>query len=207
MPNLISLPIWCGLLFTCVASSSAESILPGSRSQAISPAPGRFGPKRTDPTQGIPKHAYSPFEDIGKPPAYTPAPDRDYPEGELVIKLAPNTKVDPAPRVAPAFNNADLSGRANVRRLTDSDSLNQALAAEGITELRPVFRDAKPPTAKAAIGQTAGPDLTRWYRARSKNTTREAIEKLVTDPAISIVEPNYIESVPKGRFLGCNQPG
>jgi hypothetical protein len=81
------------LLVSPALAASDPNLAGGAGKQ---PKPNRYGPFRNDPAQGIPKHAYSPFDDIGKPPPYTPAPGRDYKEGELVIKFKPHVAVQKA---------------------------------------------------------------------------------------------------------------
>ena len=67
--------------------SAANHDLPGGYYQR--PQERRYGPKRNDPSQGIPKHAYSPFENIDQPEPPKAIAGRDFIAGRVLIKLKP----------------------------------------------------------------------------------------------------------------------
>ena len=122
------------------------------------------GPHRNDPAAGIPKHAYSPFEEIEK---------RDHPgqkpttvPGQLLIKLAPDTNALVVPSVAAPSAKSTKGAPA----LTTNTKLNRVLAKHGVKAVSPVFRQARKPARNARLvtpqGQTIpAPDLTQWQRA------------------------------------------
>ena len=146
------------------------------------------GPFRNDPAQGIPKHAYSPFDDINQPPPRQPAPGRDYLEGRLVIKFRPQVVIS---KGSLAIQGG--AAAASIGKLTDSDSLNQTLQAQGIVSLKPVFPTTKPSVATASIpGVAAKPDLTRWYRAKCGTDVKTAVEQLSGQSGVEVAEPDYI---------------
>jgi hypothetical protein len=55
--------------------------------------PNRYGPGRNDPTHGIPKHAYSPFDKLDEPPTRPMIKGRDYLAGRFVIKFKPTIQL------------------------------------------------------------------------------------------------------------------
>jgi len=178
------------LLILCLASAALgqTSLEPQTLgSQSARAKPDRHGPFRNDPAQGIPKHAYSPFDDVGKPPPYTPGPGRDYQEGRLVIRVAPGVKVHARPNVQ-----LQGAGPNRVVALTDNAPLNRALAAHGITRLDPVCPNAKPPVQPQSAQGAPIPDLTRWYRTRGTAVVKQAVETLAKEPSIDVVEPDYL---------------
>ncbi len=161
----------------------------------------RYGPQRSDPAQGTPKHAYSPFDKLDSPPPYEPIPGRDYREGALVIRFAPEVAVQARAGVAPAGAQADGG-------LTDQGGLNRALAVHGITRLERVFPNVQPMVARLAGATTPeGPDLTRWYRARVAGTTKEAVETLSVEPGIAVAEPEYLRRLADGPIAAAEAGG
>ena len=135
---------------------------PGGPAGRLKPGPN--GPFRNDPTQGIPKHAYSPFDPRNEPKTNALVAGRDYLPGRVVVKLkspaAAKTKAATA--------------------LPDVAALHQRFAAHGVTSLERVFPNAAAPAvrAKAVAGSSDGkPDLTRWLRAKCGD--REDIPALV----------------------------
>lgn len=96
---------------------------------AVRARPTQHGPFRTDPAQGVPKHAYSPFDKLNQPPPYKPRVGRDFLPGKLVIKLKP---------AGPA--SSKLVGAA-----PNVNVLQQKFASYGVTELERVFPNVQPP--------------------------------------------------------------
>jgi hypothetical protein len=117
--------------------------------------PDRHGPQRNDPAEGIPKHAYSPFAERVNRDYPCPPGGCDFQKGRVVVKLAPRVRVREP-------------GKHGL--WTESRALNEALSAQGVTRLEPVFPHATPPRPGAFVVSPNGdrlpePDLTRWYRA------------------------------------------
>jgi hypothetical protein len=206
-PSLRFFVHFCGyslllLLWLLVSPAWAASDVDLPGGTGTQPKPNRYGPFRNDPAQGIPKHAYSPFDDIGKPPPYTPGPGRDYKEGELVIKLKPHVAVQKAAMAGTRSSVSPMSA-SSIAKLTDSDPLNQILAASGITTLQPIFPNAKPPVARMTPnGKPAEPDLTRWYRAKSSLKVQEVLTVLTNDPGVEVAEPDYLRKLAEGVTSG-----
>ncbi|MCP5524324.1 MAG: S8 family serine peptidase, partial [Verrucomicrobiales bacterium] len=147
-----------------------------------------FGPKRTSPDVPLPRHAYSPFDKLDQPPPYQPGPGRDYNDGELVLKLAPEVIVN-------RKVNLQSPGTGGNVGLTSDSRLNRALATAGIPSLHQVFPNAKVPAQRTLATQPPEPDLTRWYRALSASTTTHAVELLSPEPGIEVVEPDYLRAL------------
>jgi len=167
----------------------------GLGSQSARARPDRNGPCRRCQDVPLPKHTYSPFDNIGKPPPYTPAPGRDYPEGSLVVKFAPGVRIYRRPCVQLKNPGADV-----LVALTDNADLNRALAAHGIADLEAVCPNAKPPVQPQSTQGLPTPDLTRWYRAKRKGSVRQAIDDLNAQPGI---EPESLAERPASANPRC----
>lgn len=102
-------------------------------------------------------------------------PGRDYRDGELVVKFAPDVAVY-------GKSGAGLAGPRRGAALTSQASLNRVLGAHGITQLDAVFPNAGPPVQTMSAGsRTAQPDLTRWFRAKTSGATGDHGELLTVD--------------------------
>lgn len=145
--------------------------------------PNRYGPQRNDPTEGIPDHTYSPYDERRNREYPCPPGGCEFATGHVIVKVASHIAVRSPDRVG---------------AWTESDSLNAALNAQGILDLTPIFASARPPRPGEMIVSPTGeqlpkPDLTRWYRAR---LAREAdvyavVDALGTDPGVEYAEPDY----------------
>jgi|LDZT01.1.fsa_nt_gi hypothetical protein len=116
----------------------------------------QYGPDRNDPDEGIPDHAYSPFDDLDKREVCPPG-GCDYVEGKVLIKFE-------------ADQEFSLT-RSNEIQLQDQ-VLASALDSLEITNLTPVFPNAERPAPGEMIETVDGaliekPDLTRWFQAES----------------------------------------
>jgi len=168
----------CFALSSPVRGADISSIPVAGRAKAS-----QYGPFRSDPAQGTPKHAYSPFDKLNQPPPYQPAVGSDFLPGKLAIKLKP---------ASPAA--AKLMGaQPNV------SALQQKFASYGVTALERVFPNAQPPAqnlvvAGAVTTTPPPPDLTRWLRARCATNldVQELVKQLAQDPDVDIAEPDYI---------------
>jgi subtilisin family serine protease len=145
--------------------------------------PDRHGPQRNDPAEGIPTHAYSPFDERSNREYPCPPGGCEFVPGELLVKLKPDVML-----VAP-------KGRAPT---SAAESLNAIFQTQGVTEAVRVFPSArKPPldATKQANGvERPVPDLTRWYKlALPKDAdVRKAVAAFAADPDVEHAEPNYI---------------
>lgn len=187
---MISKVLWLGLV--CPLLTLSADISESTDRQAARAWPrissSTFGPNRTSPDVPLPRHAYSPFEQIGAPPPYQPQAGRDYREGELVIRLAPEVTVNPRSAIALQ----DAQGHA---ALTSLSRLNAALADQGIAELQPVFPTARPPARTRTADSPPPVDLTRWYRARAQGPSLTAATKLAAEPGVEVAEPDYLRKL------------
>lgn len=142
----------------------------------------QYGPVRNDPSQGIPTHAYSPFDDVEKTEVCPPG-GCDYVEGRVLIKFKPEqTLVKKKEGIVP--QNAVLA-----------NSLNQA----GIVSLKPLFSNAIKPDANAKIQTADGelipePDLTLWFEGTtvSSDGLGSLVEQLQSTEGIAVAEPDFI---------------
>ena len=152
---------------------------PGGPAGLIKPGPN--GPFRNDPAQGIPKHAYSPFDQNKQAKTNALVAGRDFLPGRVVVKLK-------SPAAAQSMA---------ATALPDVAALRQKFAAHGVTSLDRVFPNVAAPAApaKAATGTSDGkPDLTRWLRAKCADDqdVRELAAKLAADPEVEYAEPDMI---------------
>ena len=179
--NLILVAASCVAAFSpSLAMHAAE---PPANFAAVGAKTSQNGPFRTDPAQGIPKHAYSPFDKLNQPPPYQPAVGRDFLPGKLVIKLKP---------ASPASSKLTSA-------VPDAAALQQKFAAYGVITVERVFPNAQPPGRRLVVGGTSittlpPPDLTRWLRARcaEDQDVQELAKQLAADPDVDIAEPDFI---------------
>lgn len=143
----------------------------------------QFGPNRNNPDEGIPDHAYSPFDDPETREA-CPSGGCDYVSGRVLIKLEPNQ----------AYS---LSKSNQV--LFQDQTLASTLAGLEITNLTPIFLNAEKPESGEMIETVDGeliakPDLTRWFQAESHSEKGlgEVIQTLQTTVGIAHAEPDYV---------------
>ena len=176
---------------------------------AIRPNP--HGPQRTDtsttlstgPAEGIPVHAYSPFDERRNREYPCPPGGCEFMPGQLLVKLTPQTQ--PLPR-----------REQTAGRFTDDRALNNALAAQGIVALEPIFPNAQPPKPGALAMTPDGaaiplPDLTRWHRAALADASGDVYavaESLAQLPGIAWAEPDYLRKpVGEQRSGGAEEQG
>ena len=143
----------------------------------------QYGPDRNDPAEGIPNHAYSPFDDLDKREVCPPG-GCDYVKGRVLIKLE-------------ADQGFRLSSSNQV--LLQDQTLTSTLAGLEITNLTPIFLNAEKPATGEMIetvdgGLIAKPDLTRWFQAESHSEMGlgEVIQALQTTSGIAVAEPDYV---------------
>ncbi len=98
--------------------------------------PSQHGPQRNDPAEGIPVHAYSPFDERANREHPCPPNGCNYEPGEVLVKLAPAIQ----PR----------SGQETGAWTSDAP-LNRALAEQEIVQLIPLFPTAKAPRAGEVV--------------------------------------------------------
>jgi hypothetical protein len=147
--------------------------------------PDRHGPQRNDPAEGIPKHAYSPFDERVNREYPCPPGGCEFQPGRVLIKLAPQVK----PR------RLDLQGA-----WTEDAALNKTLEAQGVVRLEPVFPNARPPKPGEFVVSPQGeplpkPDLTRWYRTTLRNEKADvhAVAQALREAAgVAWAEPDYL---------------
>ncbi len=146
--------------------------------------PSQHGPQRNDPAEGIPVHAYSPFDERANREHPCPPNGCNYEPGEVLVKLAPAIQ----PR----------SGQETGAWTSDAP-LNRALAEQEIVQLIPLFPTAKAPRAGEVVVTADGdvlpkPDLTRWHKAVLRSRSADifaAVERLAATPGVAVAEPNY----------------
>ncbi len=147
--------------------------------------PDRHGPQRNDPAEGIPTHAYSPFDERSNRDYPCPPGGCEFQKGRLLVKLAEHVKP------------------CHLERLgdwTEDSTLNEALEAEGITRLEPIFPQARPPKPGEFVVLPQGerlpkPDLSRWYSAELQDEdadVRAIAQALSETPGIAWAEPDYL---------------
>lgn len=143
----------------------------------------QYGPDRNDPDEGIPDHAYSPFDELDKREVCPPG-GCDYVKGRVLIKLE-------------ADQTFSLSSSNQV--LLQDQTLASALAGLEITNLTPIFLNAEKPASGEMIETVDGdliakPDLTRWLQAESHSEKGlgEVIQMLQTTAGIAHAEPDYV---------------
>ena len=145
----------------------------------------QHGPQRNDPAEGIPVHAYSPFDERNNREHPCPPEGCDVIVGQVLVKLASQVSTE---RVD-----------ARSARVLDMQ-LQQSLDAAGIAHLEPLFPGAQAPDPGARIMSATGesvalPDLTRWYRALLTEQAADigaVVDKLMTSEQVDWAEPDYV---------------
>jgi len=145
-------------------------------------APSPFGPFSTPPGTPIPRHPNSPFKNLNAPPVRPLVAGKDFEEGKVLIKFKANTKL--------------AAGAGNTRVAAEA-RLAQALTAAGVSELEPAVpsaHDIPRQRLPAALAADDAPrqELTRWYRAKSAQGAEQTVDALKNDPAIELVELNFM---------------
>lgn len=143
----------------------------------------QFGPQRNIPDEGIPEHAYSPFDDPEKRTA-CPSGGCDYVKGRVLIKLEPTQS---------------FSLSASNEIILQDQALISALDALEVSKLTPIFPKAERPKQGEMIETVVGdlvakPDLTRWFQAESQSEKDlgQVIRALQTTAGIAMAEPDYV---------------
>lgn len=143
----------------------------------------RYGPDRNDPAEGIPTHAYSPFDEPEKREVCPPG-GCDYVEGRVLIKFD---------------SNQTLIKRADKGIVPQDATLAATLESLEISSLTPIFPNAEKPAPGALIetidGQLiAKPDLTLWFQGETKSTKglAEVMKQLQSTTGITSAEPDFI---------------
>ncbi len=147
--------------------------------------PSRYGPQRNDPAEGIPTHAYSPFDERNNREHPCPPGGCETMPGVVLVKLDPEIK----PR------DVGIKGP-----WTASAALNEVLLAEGVKRLEPIFPKARVPKPNTFVESPLGerrpmPDLTRWYRATLADEdvdVLKAAQALSDAPGVAYAEPDYL---------------
>jgi len=146
--------------------------------------PDRYGPQRNDPAEGIPVHAYSPFDERNNREYPCPSGGCDSMAGYVLLKLEPE--------IAAQRNGTQAA-------LTSDTTLNQELAKQGVLRLEAVFPGARAPEPGAMTATPDGdlmpaPDLTRWHRAylEVKADIVATVEVLGNAPGIAWAEADYL---------------
>jgi hypothetical protein len=157
--------------------------------------PNRHGPYRNDPKEGIPAHAYSPFDERKNREHPCPRGGCDFVEDQVLIKLASPSR--------------PLLGQAQ-GALTADASLNNALAAHGVQSLDRIFPHAQAPKAGEFVQSPNGekvpkPDLTKWHRARlpKKADIHKVVDSLRQQSGVEHAEPNYLRRPVGGSVSGA----
>ena len=162
--------------------------------------PDRHGPQRNDPAEGIPTHAYSPFDERSNREYPCPPGGCEFQKGRVLVKLAEQVK--------PGY----------LERLgdwTEDATLNEALQAQSITRLEPIFPQARPPKPGEFIVSALGerlpkPDLSRWYSAELQDEdadVRAIAQALSETPGIAWAEPDYLRRpAEEQRSRGAGEP-
>ncbi|MGB4978155.1 MAG: S8 family serine peptidase [Anaerolineae bacterium] len=163
--------------------------------------PDLHGPQRNDPAEGIPTHAYSPFDERRNREYPCPPGGCDFETGHVLVKLAPGVAVAPPSQ--------QESGQ-----FTGDAALDAALSSQGIVRLEPIFPTTEPPQPGEQIMDPDGqavpkPDLTRWYLAAFESSTADvyaAVEALAKAPGVAWAEPDYLRK-PVGDLTGTGTLG
>ena len=87
--------------------------------------PDRYGPQRNDPAEGIPAHAYSPFDERRNREYPCPPGGCEFQKGQVLVKLASQVRL----------RGAELKGA-----WTEDTTLNEALQTQGVLRLEPTKR-------------------------------------------------------------------
>jgi subtilisin family serine protease len=149
----------------------------------LSSSPSRYGPQRTTYEQGIPRHAYSPFDKVEE--ATCPPGGCESQPGVLLVKLAPGVS---------------LHSTSSGAKHTSANSLNALLDTHHATRVEPIFPRARPPQAGETVVNPDGerlpaPDLTRWLKVElpeDEGAMEAAIKAFQADPSVAMAEPDYV---------------
>ncbi|MFZ4659656.1 MAG: S8 family serine peptidase [Caldilineaceae bacterium] len=149
--------------------------------------PTQHGPQHNDPAEGIPVHAYSPFDERNNREHPCPPGGCDAVAGQVLVKLAP--------------------AAATARRDAQSRAVDATFTALGIADLEPIFPNAEPPIAGATMETVDGtlmpaPDLSAWYRATLVDQNADiagTVDKLRAAASVAWAEPAYVRK-PVGDF-------
>lgn len=143
----------------------------------------QYGPDRNDPAEGIPAHAYSPFDNMDEREVCPPG-GCDYVAGRLLVKFAADQ----------VMSDAGLRGVMPVDNI-----LVAAIETFDIISLTPVFPNAEKPAPGSRVETPDGeliptPDLTLWYTAetRSSESLGSITQALMQTEGIDWVEPDFI---------------
>lgn len=153
----------------------------------------RYGPQRHNPEDGIPRYAYSPFDERNNREYPCPPGGCDFEADTLLIKLAPEVEL--------------VSGRSAGAWTSDA-RLNQALSAQALLQVEPIFPTATRPlpgqrTVRPDGSEMETPDLTRWHRVRlvarsgqegpgGADAVLAAVERMARLPGIEYAEPDFL---------------
>lgn len=151
----------------------------------------QYGPDRNIPEEGIPKHAYSPFDDLEKREVCPPG-GCDYVEGRVLIKFEPEQTFS-----------LNMSNEITFQ----DEALESTLDSLEITKLKPIFPGAEKPAIGEMIETIDGdllpkPDLTRWFQAEtlSEKGLGEVIQQLKNTAGIEVAEPDFVRK-PIGEVI------
>jgi len=143
----------------------------------------RYGPKRNNPDEGIPRYAYSPFQETEKSEVCPPG-GCDYIAGQLLIKFEPDQ----------VLRDAGTRGM-----MPAEENLLAAMDEFDVLSLTPIFPDAEKPQPGERIATPDGklvpvPDLTLWYRAETRSTESLGVivQSLVANESVASVEPDFV---------------
>ncbi|MGI6740844.1 MAG: S8 family serine peptidase [Brevefilum sp.] len=143
----------------------------------------RYGPVRNNPDEGIPRYAYSPFQEPEKREVCPPG-GCDYMAGQLLIKFALDSTLRDA-------------GARGV--LPMEEGLLATMDEFDILSLTQIFPDAEKPLPGERIATADGdlipaPDLTLWYRAETRSTESlgTIARSLAESESIAWVEPDFV---------------
>lgn len=160
--------------------------------------PSRYGPQRNDPSEGIPKHAYSPFDEKNNREHPCPPGGCEYMEGQLLIKFSSEVQIQET-------NGNEIT--------TNQTALNQSLQNLGVDNLEPIFPNAKKPSRDDSVlsldnERIPMPDLTLWHRAfiSEDSDVLSTASELSTLPGILYAEPDFLRK-PVGNFSISNPDG
>jgi PKD repeat protein len=141
--------------------------------------PDRFGPQRNDPAEGIPDHAYSPFDESKNSEHPCPPGGCDFVPGQVLVKFEPGLQmtalsVQGIIQLEPVFPNASAPEMGAQVISPDGSSIPM-------------------------------PDLTLWYRATFSEDldVTSVVADLAGTPGIQQAAPDYLRK-PVGSF---DEPG
>ena len=162
--------------------------------------PDIHGPQRNDPAEGIPAHAYSPFDERRNREYPCPPGGCEFQKGQVLVKLATEVRL----------RGLNLNGT-----WTEDAALNEALQTQGVLRLEPIFPNARAPKPGEFVVSPQGerlpkPDLTRWYRAALSDEKADvyAIVQALSEAAgVAWAEPDYLRQPAEGPESKVPHPG